>query len=668
MSSSPSPSEAQELRRLIPLNTLTASRFEQLCSEIRIEDGPKGTVLFHQGDATTEFVYVLSGTISLQAGGVEMDSVDGGSETGRFALAHQNPRKVSAVAKDRIRYLRVNPDLINQREDTTQSRLPAYTVSHSPDTSGGDWISALLRSPVFRRLPPSNLQALLRSVEEIECKAGDVICQQDDVGDYFYIVKQGQCSLTRKPSPMAKEIKLATIKDFDAFGEDALISDKPRAVTVTMATDGVLLRLDKANFLKLVGNSVISKVGAKEAIQIVKSNGAWLDLRLPDLFQQGHPHYAVNIPFFSLRMMLTGLDRHKKYVLVCEDGKVSAAGAYLLIRHGFDAYALKGGIDTLPLDEISFDSEAPGLREGSGGNEDAESIDIELVAWEPPVAEAEPDLAAALEASFQRPSPPEPGEEPSQGRIAADAERQLQRLEAERNRLAREKEQAAAEAEKARQSASRLESSLQSLRQEHERLLRERAARTTADNAPPEALKKELADLKAGHDAALRDKEAAQQEAEGLRKQVDELKSLAEELLSGHEGYAQDEEEVDALRAELNMVREQANAELAALQRKASDADAESAKLRAEIQHLKTQLSVRQVAATVAQREEANSSPKRSLPLKLLWPLAVGALLAVLVLGGLFGLEAGRDLLRSWLNPQPPAQSVGSAPSASNPG
>lgn len=656
MSSQVSTHEAQELRRLIPLNTLSAGRFEQLCAEIKIEDGPKGGALFRQGDPTTEFVYVLSGTVSLQAGGVEMDSVVGGSETSRFALAHQNPRKVSAIAKDRIRYVRISTDIANQR-DESPAQAPAYMVSHSPETSGDDWISALLRSPVFRRLPPSNLQALLRTVEEIECKKGDVICQQDDEGDYFYIIKQGKCALTRKPSQFAKEIKLATLKDFDTFGEDALISEKPRTVTVTMSTDGVLLRLDKANFLRLVGNAVISLLDAEEAMALMKRDGTWLDLRLPDVYQLSHPHGAINTPFFSLRMMLPSLERHKKYVLVCEDGKLSAAGAYLLLRHGFEAYALRGGIDTLPPEAIGTAKPQPAslsiTAERAMDSEPAATgdIEIEITGWEPPATGLEPypdfEAMSTPLAATPEPASAEPGEEARKlkDRLAR-AERELSHLETERGQLARDKEAAATELERARQSLQRQESRIQSLLHDHE------AAQKALDEAKSsggadQALKRELEELKAAHSETLFEKETAEQEIDGLQKQLGELKTLVEELIDQGGGEYQPDEEADALRSELEMVRERASAELTALQARLAEVDAENAKLRTETQTLKTQLSIREVAATVAVRESA-SDKRDMVPSGLLWPL-LGLLLAALILGGLLGLEPGRELLRTLL-------------------
>ncbi len=346
-----SASDAQELRRLIPLNTLSDTRFEQVCSQIRIEEAPKGFVLFRQGDTKNEFVYLLSGTISLQAGGVEMDSVSGGTDTARFALAHQIPRKVSAVANDAIRYVRIAPEIINQQDELNRG-IPTYKVSDIPEEPTRDWMTALLRSPLFMRLSPANIQAILRGLEEIEVKAGDVVCRQGDPGDFYYIIKKGRCALTRKPSRLTKDIKLATLKTSDTFGEDSLISGDPRNVTVTMLTDGVLLRLDKANFIKLLKDPVISHVDFETAQRMASRDAVWLDVRTPDAYEQGRLPGSLNIPFFSLRVMLPTLNRQTKYLLVCDDGRLSEAAAFLLIRYGFEAQVLAGGMVTVPRDHL----------------------------------------------------------------------------------------------------------------------------------------------------------------------------------------------------------------------------------------------------------------------------------------------------------------------------
>lgn len=627
MSAVPSTNETQELRRLIPLNSLPAHHFEQLCSELKPQSAAQGYVLFHQGDSTNEFVYVLSGTVSLQAGGVEMDSVTGGSDVSRFALAHQNPRKVSAVATTPIRYVRIHPGLVSAREDP-QAPAMGYEVSDSDDTPAGDWMSALVRSPVFQRLPPANLQALLRSISEVEVEAGQVICNQGDPGDFFYIIKNGRCSLTRKPSPNAKEIRLATLKACDTFGEDALISEQPRTLTVTMETKGRLLRLDKASFLKLVRDPVITRLSAKDAIAMVHQGGTWLDVRLPDQYQQRHPRGdSLNAPFFSLRMMLSTLDRKKKYVCVCEDGKLSDAAAYLLLRHRFNAHVLQGGLSSLPADEVVGDSarSAPAATQGKAGTdgqEPAKAVDY------------------AAMAEWQQ------AEAPSGGQASGE-------LEARLNRLLAAKDESDAELQRVRQTVHHLETTLHSLRQEHQALLSDRArdSESAVPAAPvvDEGSLQELEDLRSRCAELELAKQSAGLEIARLEQEVGDLKAMVQEFLE--QGELPADEEVEALRTELQMVREHAGSELATLQGLLGEKDAENARLRTELQSVKTKMSVRAAADSLV--SETPAGDQRTGPFKFLWPLLTGILLTALTLGALFGSAPGRDLVRTWVGQGP---------------
>lgn len=635
MSAAPTPNDAQDLRRLIPLNTLSAQRFDEVCAAVRIEDAPKGTALFHQGDATHEFVYLLSGTISLQAGGVEMDSVGSGTDVARFALAHQNPRKVAAIAKDAIRYVRIPTELVYPKEEVRTPPPEAKAVELS-ESSESDWMSSLLRSPIFQRLPPANLQAVLRAIEEVKVKAGDVIFYQDDVGDYFYIIKHGQCSLTRKPNAHAKEIKLAILKSRDTFGEDALISEQPRTLTVTMDTHGELLRLDKANFLKLVSDPVIGKLSAKEAIEVVKQGGVWLDVRMPDQYQHGQPQgELIRAPFFSLRMMLPNLDRGKKYIAICENGKISEAAAYLLLRFRFNARVLKGGIGTLPPEEIiaaqpesaaEAEAEAPPKLELLDTSDEAEIVLTDIPAA-PPEVEEEITLSA----------PPPPNRPPEQDQ---------HKLESRLTRLMADKEKSDAELQQARLTVHKLQTALAEMQKERDLLLHQCSGGTAPAPAqeatPEEDLRQELEDLKARYAQAVFEKDFAGQEALNLEKQVGDLKAMVEDFIE-QGGYTGDAE-AEALRAELEMVREQAGAELTALQTKLGDAEAAKAHLETDLQLVKVQLSVREAAS---EDDAAPAEKSSSLP-AMLGGVAAGFLLAALVVGALFAVPAGRDLVRSW--------------------
>lgn len=636
MSAAPTPNDAQDLRRLIPLNTLSAQRFDAVCAAVRIEDAPKGTALFHQGDATHEFVYLLSGTVALQAGGVEMDSVGSGTDVARFALAHQNPRKVAAIAKDAIRYVRIPTELVYPKEEvrTPPPEARAVEVSESAES---DWMSSLLRSPIFQRLPPANLQAVLRAIQEVKVKAGDVIFYQDDVGDYFYIIKHGQCSLTRKPNAHAKEIKLATLKSRDTFGEDALISEQPRTLTVTMDTHGELLRLDKANFLKLVSDPVIDKLPAKEAIEVVKQGGVWLDVRMPDQYQNGQPRgELIRAPFFSLRMMLPNLDRGKKYITICGSGKISEAAAYLLLRFRFNARVLKGGIGTLPPEEMmaaeaesAAEPEAAPLKPEPLGPRDEAEIVLTDVPAPPPGIEEEIVLSAP---EIPPASPPE---------------QDHHKLESRLTRLMADKEKSDAELQQARLTVHKLQTALAEIQKERNLLLQQYSgggAPAQAQEAMPEdGLRRELEDLKARYAQAVFEKDFAGQEALNLEKQVGDLKAMVEDFME-QGGYTGDAE-TEALRAELEMVREQAGSELTELQAKLSEAETAKARLETDLQLAKVQLSVHDAAA----EEDADPAEKPSILPALLGGAAVGFALAALAAGALLAVPAGRDLVRSWV-------------------
>lgn len=216
-------------------------------------------------------------------------------------------------------------------------------IKESKDNSD-DWMAALLSLPIFQCLPPTKLQKIILSLEAVDFIKGEVIIEQGSVGDYYYLIKSGQCLCTRKSSPTAKEIKLNQLKTGDTFGEDALLSGEPRDLTITALTDVSLLRLDKQQFISLIKEPSLTFVDFIEMQEAMKQGAILMDVRTPDEYKKHHLDGSINEPFFSLRMQLKTLDREKPYIVVCSDGRISEAAAFLLRRHKIDATILKGGI------------------------------------------------------------------------------------------------------------------------------------------------------------------------------------------------------------------------------------------------------------------------------------------------------------------------------------
>ncbi|MEM1175634.1 MAG: cyclic nucleotide-binding domain-containing protein, partial [Pseudomonadota bacterium] len=207
-----------------------------------------------------------------------------------------------------------------------------------------DWMTTLLQAKAFHKIPPANIQAIFMRMQQINYKTGDIVLKQGAEGDYFYVLIRGRALVTRE-TPLSKDgIKLAELAVGDTFGEEALISDAKRNATVTMISDGSVMRLGKDDFKTLLNEPMLEWVDQAAAEKIVADGGQWLDVRLPSEFENHHIDGAINIPLYFIRLKINLLDENQRYVVCCDTGRRSSAGAYILNERGYNAYVLQGGI------------------------------------------------------------------------------------------------------------------------------------------------------------------------------------------------------------------------------------------------------------------------------------------------------------------------------------
>lgn len=340
--------DTELLKSFSPLDGLKRDNLAALAKKVQVRELSPQQILFKEGDTEKRTVYVVSGSLELLFDGKVDSMVTGGSEAARNPVAPLLPRKVSARARDRVQYLSIDSDLLDVM--LTWDQTGSYEVSElqgqAEDVGGDDWMTMLLQAKAFHKIPPANIQAIFMRMQQINYKSGDVVLKQGSDGDYFYVLTRGRCLVTRE-TPLNKEgIKLAELVVGDTFGEEALISDAKRNATVTMTEDGSVMRLGKDDFKRLLNEPMLDWVSMSEADQIVQGGGQWLDVRLPSEYENHHKDGALNIPLYFIRLKINTLDKSKKYVLCCDTGRRSSAGAYILSERGFQAYVLQGGINT----------------------------------------------------------------------------------------------------------------------------------------------------------------------------------------------------------------------------------------------------------------------------------------------------------------------------------
>jgi MFS family permease len=103
----------------------------------------------------------------------------------------------------------------------------------------------LLRSlDLFRSLPAHKLEDVAWRLLPVSASPGDVVIREGDPGDRFYVVDDGEVSVSQDGRP------LTTLGPGTYFGEIALLHDVPRVATVTAVTQTSFLALDRGEFLE----------------------------------------------------------------------------------------------------------------------------------------------------------------------------------------------------------------------------------------------------------------------------------------------------------------------------------------------------------------------------------------------------------------------------------
>jgi CRP-like cAMP-binding protein/rhodanese-related sulfurtransferase len=341
--------EIAQLKALSPLDSLKKDNLHALAKKTKIREAQPGEALFREGDSEKRTVYVLSGTVELREGDRTAGRVAGGGEDARNPLSPKLPRHHSAIAVSPVEYVTIDSDLLDVM--LTWDQTGSYEVAELRGESGNndDWMTTLLQTKAFHKIPPANIQAIFMRLLQVNYKGGDVVIKQGEEGDFFYVITRGRCLVTRE-TPLNKEgIRLAELEVGDTFGEEALISEAKRNATVTMETDGSVMRLGKDDFRKLLNEPMLDWVDVQGAEKIIAEGGQWLDVRLPSEFEAYHNDGAINVPLYFIRLKLKTLDPSIKYVVCCDTGRRSSAGAFILNERGFQTYVLKGGLNRTNL-------------------------------------------------------------------------------------------------------------------------------------------------------------------------------------------------------------------------------------------------------------------------------------------------------------------------------
>ena len=526
----------ERIKELIPINELPQNLQKRLLERAQILDVKKSRFIFKQGDKDDYSYYLLDGEIELHANKQVESVIQSGSDRAKYALSQLQPRQFSAKAKTPLKILQIERNKLDQlmllAQETTAAdptlRPGAAMEVDEVDGDGddNDWMTQMLQSELFSRMPMANIHQLFALLEPIEKKAGEIVISQGEIGEHYYIISEGRCAVSRKPSPKSNDVKLAELKSGDSFGEEALISSSKRNATITMITDGVLMELAKDTFIELIKKPTLQSLKYTDAEAIINDGAQWLDVRFPNEHQESSIKGSINLPLNSLRIQTDKLNPDKKYILYCDTGGRSSTGAFLLAERGYSVFFLEGGLVNNPeaVGVITVVPKAPKpvetkkqvQVEADSENEEVDAdVRVEM-------------LNAELETTDIRMSAAEKSKDDTDAIKKKEHEESQKKLLEERKKLESQKKAAQAEAQKKAQGE---ELKLKKLKEESDKQMQQEQKKLEEiyNNNAREMEKLQKAKLKA-EEEIRKEREKLEQQAATARKQLEEAERIKQEV------------------------------------------------------------------------------------------------------------------------------------------
>ena len=342
---------ATVLKGLEPITALSPQRLAELAELCIVEPVSKTLDPFRVKGVAGQLVFLLKGELALILGNGSSDVVVGGTAEARHPLGRRTPFAQAKAITD-IELLRIDEDLLDIMVTWDQlagAERTGARASESGSPSMTNWsiLTGLfsinnLKSGAFAQLPSAHINEMLRRFTRVNAKRGQVVVREGEDGDYYYVIEAGKCLVERTVGGVS--MRLAELKSGDAFGEEALVANAKRNATVTMLSEGTLLRLAKEDFNELLKKPLLQSVNLDQARAKVAAGGQWIDVRYPSEYQYDKLPGAINIPLSEIRNAVKVLDRSREYVLYCQSGRRSSAAAFLLAQRGLKAFALEGGL------------------------------------------------------------------------------------------------------------------------------------------------------------------------------------------------------------------------------------------------------------------------------------------------------------------------------------
>lgn len=220
--------------------SLTKEERRLLIDAMKADTVPAGTIIIAQGDIGDYFYVVEDGQISFAVDGNHVGACTRGASFGELALLYNCPRAATCIANTNCRLWKVD------------QRTFRYMLANNNASQQKDTIDVLRKVQFLADLDESMLIKIADALTTVSFQAGERIINKGDVGEVFYILKEGRVrvhDIGFGDSQYVDQI----LGPGDFFGERALLTGDPRLANITAETASVTLCLSRETFEKTLG-------------------------------------------------------------------------------------------------------------------------------------------------------------------------------------------------------------------------------------------------------------------------------------------------------------------------------------------------------------------------------------------------------------------------------
>lgn len=159
--------------------------------------------------------------------------------------------------KDRLYLTHVSDDILGDIRDMPVAPTGlrnTVILAPSTDNFGGETraerlLDILLHAEIFADCALGKSLEFLHIASTTNVKAGEAIIEEGNWGDMFFLVSRGEVGIYRNDQ------YIRTLRQYDFFGEMAIVLDSARVATVKALTDCELVTIPRSDFMKFIANT-----------------------------------------------------------------------------------------------------------------------------------------------------------------------------------------------------------------------------------------------------------------------------------------------------------------------------------------------------------------------------------------------------------------------------